>query len=394
MDLGRKVVVIGGGFVAFDAARTALRAGLDTEPEIVPKRTPRQGSARFGARGDSRRRHRSHRRVARGLRRDAGAANHAGSRGVRRSETKACVITRYGRTASRHQSARGASNCGAFDRSSTRPAGLRRSTTTRSSICWRRTLHSGDRPEGGPVLSHGRRRRRGHAGGDDPDRSGHAGDVGRRHLRRRRRRLRPRNLIDAVANGKRAARSIHEHLAARMRGSRRISKSTLVSSRYRMAAGSSASTARRRRRSTSAAHRDHRSRDRLRRRGGARSGGALPVCHVQTIYDPERCVLCNRCVDVCPSCLAFVPLDAIDLDPRSARLSKPAPKPAAFRLPRSSKTTSAASAAGCAPSAARPRPSPWNVSPSPSDGCSWRQPRGGVVMSATTSRRSIGATFC
>ena len=32
------------------------------------------------------------------------------------------------------------------------------------------------------------------------------------------------------------------------------------------------------------------------------------VCHVQTIYDPEKCVLCNRCVDVCPEyCLAIVP---------------------------------------------------------------------------------------
>jgi ferredoxin len=39
------------------------------------------------------------------------------------------------------------------------------------------------------------------------------------------------------------------------------------------------------------------------------------VCHVQTIYDPERCVLCNRCVDVCPEyCLSFVPFDALDLD--------------------------------------------------------------------------------
>jgi ferredoxin len=38
------------------------------------------------------------------------------------------------------------------------------------------------------------------------------------------------------------------------------------------------------------------------------------VCHVQTIYDPERCVLCNRCVDICPEyCLAFVPLDQLDL---------------------------------------------------------------------------------
>ena len=31
MDLGRRVVVIGGGFVAFDAARTALRAGREEE---------------------------------------------------------------------------------------------------------------------------------------------------------------------------------------------------------------------------------------------------------------------------------------------------------------------------------------------------------------------------
>jgi ferredoxin len=39
------------------------------------------------------------------------------------------------------------------------------------------------------------------------------------------------------------------------------------------------------------------------------------VCHVQTIYDPELCVLCNRCVDICPEhCLAIVPFDALDLD--------------------------------------------------------------------------------
>ena len=38
------------------------------------------------------------------------------------------------------------------------------------------------------------------------------------------------------------------------------------------------------------------------------------VCHIQTIYDPELCVLCNRCVDICPEyCLAFVPLDAVSM---------------------------------------------------------------------------------
>ncbi|MGE5125593.1 MAG: FAD-dependent oxidoreductase, partial [Betaproteobacteria bacterium] len=35
MDLGRRVVVIGGGFVAFDAARTALRLGREEEQQVL-----------------------------------------------------------------------------------------------------------------------------------------------------------------------------------------------------------------------------------------------------------------------------------------------------------------------------------------------------------------------
>jgi NAD-dependent dihydropyrimidine dehydrogenase PreA subunit len=36
---------------------------------------------------------------------------------------------------------------------------------------------------------------------------------------------------------------------------------------------------------------------------------------VQTIYDPELCVLCNRCVDICPEyCLAIVPIEQLELD--------------------------------------------------------------------------------
>jgi formate dehydrogenase beta subunit len=39
-------------------------------------------------------------------------------------------------------------------------------------------------------------------------------------------------------------------------------------------------------------------------------------CHVQTIYDPEKCVLCNRCVDICPEyCLRLVPLDQVAFEP-------------------------------------------------------------------------------
>ena len=37
-------------------------------------------------------------------------------------------------------------------------------------------------------------------------------------------------------------------------------------------------------------------------------------CHIQTIYDAEKCILCNRCVDVCPNqCLKLVPLEELGL---------------------------------------------------------------------------------
>ena len=40
-------------------------------------------------------------------------------------------------------------------------------------------------------------------------------------------------------------------------------------------------------------------------------------CHTQTIYDPEKCVLCARCVDVCPEqCLKLVPMEQIELQGR------------------------------------------------------------------------------
>ncbi|HEY3351411.1 MAG TPA: FAD-dependent oxidoreductase [Thermoanaerobaculia bacterium] len=126
----------------------------------------------------------------------------------------------------------------------------------------------------------------------------------------------PRNLIEAVANGKRAARSIHEHLAkekASIHATLEIEK--IPTNSYRMIAGFEIL--------------DREAPPTLdvgRRTGIAEveSGYAAPearaqgarclVCHVQTIYDPEACVLCNRCVDVCPEyCLALVPLETLDL---------------------------------------------------------------------------------
>jgi len=127
----------------------------------------------------------------------------------------------------------------------------------------------------------------------------------------------PRNLIEAVANGKRAARSIHEYLSpheAHLEATLDIEK--LPTSHYRMISGFEKW--------------DREAPPTLdvgRRTGIAEvetgydaeharlQAARCLVCHVQTIYDPEKCVLCNRCVDVCPEyCLAIVPFEALDLD--------------------------------------------------------------------------------
>jgi NADPH-dependent glutamate synthase beta subunit-like oxidoreductase len=126
----------------------------------------------------------------------------------------------------------------------------------------------------------------------------------------------PRNLIEAVANGKRAARSIHEllgHERARIEVTVDVEK--LPTRDYRMLAG------------FEVLDRETPPTVALGRRTGIaevetgydaaaaqRQAARCLVCHVQTIYDPEKCVLCSRCVDVCPEyCLAIVPFESLDL---------------------------------------------------------------------------------
>jgi len=127
----------------------------------------------------------------------------------------------------------------------------------------------------------------------------------------------PRNLIEAVANGKRAARSIHEFLTkdggARLERTLEIEK--IPTSRYRMAAGFEVLDRETpptldlgRRTGIAEVETGYDSRE------AWRQAARCLVCHVQTIYDPEKCVLCSRCVDVCPEyCLAIVPFESLAL---------------------------------------------------------------------------------
>jgi NADPH-dependent glutamate synthase beta subunit-like oxidoreductase len=126
----------------------------------------------------------------------------------------------------------------------------------------------------------------------------------------------PRNLIEAVANGKRAARSIHEYLAkdaARIESHLSIEK--IPTRDYRRIAGfelwdREAPPTLDPSRRTALAEVETGYDEKDARVQGAR----CLVCHVQTIYDPEKCVLCSRCVDVCPEyCLAIVPFETLDL---------------------------------------------------------------------------------
>jgi NADPH-dependent glutamate synthase beta subunit-like oxidoreductase len=127
----------------------------------------------------------------------------------------------------------------------------------------------------------------------------------------------PRNLIEAVANGKLAARSIHRFLAGEKAEVESLIEIEEIPTRdYRMIAGfeildrQTPPTLPIDRR-TGIAEVETGYGDLQARQQGAR----CLVCHVQTIYDPEKCVLCGRCTDVCPEyCLYLVPLAELELE--------------------------------------------------------------------------------
>jgi NADPH-dependent glutamate synthase beta subunit-like oxidoreductase len=128
----------------------------------------------------------------------------------------------------------------------------------------------------------------------------------------------PRNLIEAVANGKRAALSVDDYIRAiRQQASIRLSIDKIPTREYKMFEGYEKCD----RQSPPTISLDRRTGISEVETGYAEEEARQQAerclyCHIQTIYDPTKCVLCNRCVDICPEyCLKLVPLEEAGIDP-------------------------------------------------------------------------------
>ncbi len=127
----------------------------------------------------------------------------------------------------------------------------------------------------------------------------------------------PRNIIDAIANGKRAALSIDEYLrGVKLKTFYNLSIEKIPTRRftrpedfeqYERQAPPTIDLQRR----TGISEVEEGYNEAQARVQAER----CLSCHIQTIYDADKCVMCNRCVDVCPEyCLKLVPLAQLDLD--------------------------------------------------------------------------------
>ncbi len=128
----------------------------------------------------------------------------------------------------------------------------------------------------------------------------------------------PRNLIEAVANGKRAALSIDDYLrgvktdlVVNLRIEELPTRSYRRPEDYEKCARETPPTISLNRRTgiseVETGYGEAEARQQAER---------CLYCHIQTIYDAEKCVLCNRCVDICPEyCLKLVPVEELALEP-------------------------------------------------------------------------------
>ena len=329
MNLGRRVVVVGGGFVAFDAARTALRAGQESaasetgaarlqESLDVARAAIRSGSVEVTIVSLESFEEMPVLRTTQG-KEEFEEAKREGIRFVtRRGPFRFLGEKRLGSVELRRvlsvfdTSGRFAPSYDDADVESIGADACVLAVGQKADLSF---LHPGDGVE---VLPSGVIRVEAETLATSAPGVYAGGDVA----------FGPRNLIDAVANGKRAARSIHEYLGrGRTRRRAWMEVEKIPTAEYRMIAGfelldreapPTLDVGRR----TGIAEVEVGYGDAEARTQAAR----CLVCHVQTIYDPEACVLCGRCVDICPErCLAFVPLEELSLpEEERAALSRAA----------------------------------------------------------------------
>ncbi len=138
--------------------------------------------------------------------------------------------------------------------------------------------------------------------------------------------LGPRLFIDAIASAQVAARSIHDYL--RWTSTSVQIRSHWSPARYTMAQGWE--TSRRQqppsvapRREDLAAAADHLVELNYPEAIARIQAQRCLRCDVQTAFDPARCIACNGCVDVCPDdCLHLVGLSQVAADPRLMALAQ------------------------------------------------------------------------
>lgn len=120
-----------------------------------------------------------------------------------------------------------------------------------------------------------------------------------------------RLMIDAVASGKKAARAIYTHLTGNSVEKKSFGFFTPITS-YQREAGYE--LLRRKHPKTLNAEQRRKSQNlevekQFENRVAEEQGARCLLCNIQTIFDGERCVLCGGCVDVCPEkCLRLVPV--------------------------------------------------------------------------------------
>lgn len=126
----------------------------------------------------------------------------------------------------------------------------------------------------------------------------------------------PRNLIDAIANGKVAASSIDKYLSNKKKEiSYQVEVKVLSTSEYEMPENYDKN----KRKTPEVLPPERRIglqeiEQSFTEKEAKIQGGRCLKCHISPIYNSELCIICGRCTDVCPeNCLEFVPLEEVDL---------------------------------------------------------------------------------